>query len=714
MIDVAYSVADSSTERLEGLIAGLDDRRGVVLSSGIEYPGRYNRFDMGFIDPPLVVETVGDDITLTALNERGSVPLAGFRAALLELPFISLLEDGAGRAVLHVTRESGVEFSEEERTKRPSLFSVLRALRDALPSDVPQLGLYGSFGYDLIRQIEDLPLPAHQAQDAARELVLYLADRILVIDRQRDTAVEYAYEFSFGGASTEGIAPTPVVDPFVAAPADAAPSRDHAEGEYAALVEEAKAYFARGDLFEVVPSQVFSRPVRRAPSTIFDHLRLHNPAPYGAFMNLGGNEFLVAISPEMYVRVGGTLVETCPISGTVARGKDPLEDADQILTLLSSDKDRSELTMCTDVDRNDKSRICDPDTVRIIGRRQIELYSRVIHTVDHVVGTLREGFDGLDAFASHMWAVTVTGAPKLWAMRFIDEHERTRRRWYGGAMGVLYANGDINTGLTLRTMQLRDGYAHVRAGGTLLNDSTPADEERETELKASALLDALEPATAAADQGPGPAKRPSRVLLFDHEDSFVHTLSGYFRSTGASVHTVRVPQGGLGAEVERIVADFDPDLVVLSPGPGSPQSFDTAGTIKQLLAAEVPIFGVCLGHQALGEFFGARLGQLDDPLHGKERLTRVVGGGFLDDVPTEFTAGRYHSLYVDAASLPEELLLVATDDDGVTMAMQHGTRPIWSVQFHPESIMTRKGGAGHAIVSAVVDRALAASAARRA
>ena len=152
-------------------------------------------------------------------------------------------------------------------------------------------------------------------------------------------------------------------------------------------------------------------------------------------MNLGEAEYLVGASPEMYVRVDGDRVETCPISGTIARGRDPIGDAAQIVALLTSAKDESELTMCTDVDRNDKSRICVPGSVRVIGRRQIEMYSRLIHTVDHVEGRLRPGFDALDAFLAHAWAVTVTGAPKAWAMQFIEDHERSPRAWYGGAVG---------------------------------------------------------------------------------------------------------------------------------------------------------------------------------------------------------------------------------------------------------------------------------------
>ena len=133
----------------------------------------------------------------------------------------------------------------------------------------------------------------------------------------------------------------------------------------------------------------------------------------------------------MFVRVEERRIETCPISGTIRRGRDPIEDSEQILTLLNSKKDESELTMCSDVDRNDKSRVCEPGSVKVIGRRQIEMYSRLIHTVDHIEGRLRADMDAFDGFLSHAWAVTVTGAPKRWAMRFIEEHEKSPRAWYG-------------------------------------------------------------------------------------------------------------------------------------------------------------------------------------------------------------------------------------------------------------------------------------------
>src|SRR3954463_1957404 len=520
--------------------------------------------------------------------------------------------------------------------------------------------------------------------DEQRDLGLYLPDELLVVDHMRQQAAIHRYDFEVNGRSTAGLPRATVEAPYrpeIIGPLP--PESDHAPGEYAALVRRAKEAFVRGDLFEVVVGQLFSTPCPDLPSTVFHRLRQANPAPYGALINLGEGEFLVSASPEMYVRVEGRRIETCPISGTIARGRDPLEDADRILELLNSKKDESELTMCTDVDRNDKSRVCVPGSVRVIGRRQIEMYSRLIHTVDHVEGELAPEFDALDGFLSHAWAVTVTGAPKLWAIRFVENEEKSARRWYGGAIGRVTFDGNMNTGLTLRTIRMQDGVAEIRAGATLLYDSDPEAEEAETRLKASALLSAIRGDAEKRQAGGARVAATARrqVLLIDHEDSFVHTLAGYVRTTGAECITLRHDFARA-----RLREGMRPDLVLLSPGPGRPDDFAMRETLDLLLRRNIPIFGVCLGLQGIVEYFGGSLGVLGVPMHGKPAPGRRPPRRLLQSLPERFTVGRYHSLYAERASLPAVLAVAAeTEEDRIIMAVEHQRLPVAAVQFHPES-----------------------------
>jgi anthranilate synthase len=303
--------------------------------------------------------------------------------------------------------------------------------------------------------------------------------------------------------------------------------------------------------------------------------------------------------------------------------------------------------------------------------------------------------------------VTVTGAPKRWAMQFIEDHERSPRAWYGGAIGFVGFDGSLNTGLTLRTVRIRDGVAQVRAGATLLFDSDPDAEEAETRLKASALLDAIKRPDAAATASPADARQPGkgrRVLFVDHEDSFVHTLAGYFRETGAEVATLRAPLARARLGAERF------DLVVLSPGPGTPADFDVADTVRIARRLGVPVFGVCLGLQGIVEHFGGRLAQLDVPMHGKASEIARRGGRLLDGVPASFVAGRYHSLVADRAHLPAELAVTAETGDGTVMAVEHRSEPIAAVQFHPESILSLGGDVGRRIIANAVTRLCTASA----
>ncbi|NBN78239.1 anthranilate synthase component I [Microvirga tunisiensis] len=679
----------------------LDAERGAVLSSSYEYPGRYTRWDMALVNPPLVLEAADRSISIRALNARGRILMPAVTRVLKAHADVASLTESDGRIDLVVKTPDG-PFREEDRSRQPSTFSVVRALKELFACDDDQLGLYGAFGYDLAFQFEPIELKLKRPDDQ-RDVVLFLPDEILIVDHHAKRAYVLEYDFEVDGQTTRGLPRDGEKQHYQ--PANEDPGRgDHEPGEYAKIVDRAKEYFKRGDLFETVPGQTFYEPCANPPSAVSRRLQQINPSPYSFFFNLGNREYLVGASPEMYVRVtGGRRVETCPISGTIRRGKNAIEDEAQIRKLLNSAKDEAELTMCSDVDRNDKSRVCVPGSVKVIGRRQIEMYSRLIHTVDHIEGILREDMDALDAFLSHAWAVTVTGAPKRWAMEFIEANEKSPRAWYGGAIGAVLFNGDMNTGLTLRTVRIKDGVAQIRAGATLLYDSVPEEEEAETELKAEAMRAAVREAGLAVKAAETvKAEKPGKglkILLVDHEDSFVHTLANYFRQTGADVVTYRTPVA------DHVFHDVNPDLVVLSPGPGSPKDFDCASTIGRARARALPIFGVCLGLQALAEGLGGELGQLDVPMHGKPSPVSILGNSLLfAGLKSPVIVGRYHSLYAKKDKLPKEFRITAETEDGVIMAIEHELEPIAAVQFHPESIMSLDQDGGHKIIENVVTR----------
>lgn len=674
----------------------LNAERGAVFSSNYEYPGRYSRWDTAVVNPPLVLTTKDRHVRLEALNARGEILMPLFDTTLSALPDALHYQCDA-KTISFDMRLTQERFAEEDRSRQPSVFSALRALIAVLACDDGEFGFYGAFGYDLAYQFEDIERRLARPDDQ-RDMVLYLVDEVLTVDHYARRSQILRYEFSWADKSTEGLPRTGQYEAFQSRGSNVRRG-DHEPGEYAKLVERAKAYFKRGDLFEVVPGQIFYQPCAAPPAQISQKLQSINPSPYGFLINLGAQEYLVGASPEMYVKVtGGKRVETCPISGTIRRGKNPIEDAVQIRTLLNSEKDEAELTMCSDVDRNDKSRVCEPGSVRVIGRRQIEMYSKLIHTVDHIEGVLRAGMDALDAFLSHTWAVTVTGAPKRWAMDFIEQNEKSPRAWYGGAVGMIPFNGDLNTGLTLRTIRIKDGVAQIRAGATLLFDSDPEAEEAETELKAAAMIAAVREAgqtardaAAVADVQVGAGRK---VLFVDHQDSFVHTLANYVRQTGAEVETIRAPL--TQADLHRA----KPDLVFLSPGPGAPTDFECATSIRLALEHKLPIFGVCLGLQALTEAFGGKLKQLDIPMHGKPSLVIHQGKGPLfAGLPPEIVVGRYHSLVADPDYLPSDFAVTAETQDHVIMAIEHKSLPIAAVQFHPESIMSLGEEAGHKIIA---------------
>jgi anthranilate synthase len=672
---------------LKALLRDLDRHRGIYLSSGYEYPGRYSRWDIAATRPPLEIVSCDRLVEFRALNARGEKIVEIVQPVLAGNPHWDEFSTES-RLLRGRLKPLPALFPEEERSKQPSAFSVLRSLIEEFRGEEDsRLGLVGAFGYDLLFQFE--PIEKKLPRDGHKDLHLFLCDDIWFMDRKKEQIERFQYDFARLEISTSGM-------PRDGEPVPRPPKRkpgpitsDHAPEEYMAKVDVVREGMARGDYYEVVLRQTFQTPYSGKASDLFTRVQQASPSPYEFFLQFG-EEQLVGASPEMFVRVEGQRVETCPISGTAQRTGDPLRDADNIRELLKSTKEESELTMCTDVDRNDKSRVCEPGTVKVIGRRLIESYAGVFHTVDHVEGILAEGFDALDAFLSHMWAVTVIGAPKKAAAQTVENFENNARGWYGGAIGMITLNGDINTGILIRTTYLRDGMARYPVGATLLYDSVPAMEERETRLKATGFFRTLGAAEAAPPvaverEQPGAG---AKLLLVDNDDCFIHTLANYARQTGAEVVTYRA---GFPPDLISRVA---PGLILISPGPGRPADFGVPNLVKTAVRLGVPVFGVCLGLQGIVEAFGGELGVLDYPMHGKPSTVRHRGIGVFEGLPLEFLVGRYHSLFARRETLPACLEITAETEDGVIMGVRHKELPIEAVQFHPESILTAEDDHG--------------------
>lgn len=681
---------------LRPLLKRLDTQRGIYLSSGYEYPERYSRWDIASVCPPLEIVAWGRKVEIRALNERGRALARILRPVLEPHPHWDEVE----------FNDAGIEgrlkplpklFPEEERSKQPSVFSILRTLIQEFGHEYSsRLGLIGAFGYDLLFQFD--PIEFKLPREGTKDLHLFLCDDIHFMDRKKEQIERYQFDFSRGGVTTEGLARTGEKLKRRARRGGVSDVRcDHTPREYMAKVEIVREGMRQGDYYEVVLRQTFSSPYSEPASTLFERIQLASPSPY-EFLLQFGEEQLVGASPEMFVRVEGSRVETCPISGTARRTGDPLRDADNIRELLNSAKEESELTMCSDVDRNDKSRVCVPGSVQVIGRRLIERYAGVFHTVDHVEGVLAPGFDSLDAFLTHMWAVTVIGAPKKAAAQAIENLEKDARGWYGGALGMLALNGDINTGILIRTVHLKDGMARYSAGATLLYDSVPENEEQETRLKATGFFRALAPAAPPLREREAPAAAGSgvRMMLVDNDDCFIHTLANYARQTGAEVVTYRA-----GFPLT-LIEQVEPNVILISPGPGRPSDFGVPDLVRHAARLGVPVFGVCLGLQGVVEAFGGELGVLDYPMHGKPSVVAHRNIGIFEGLPPRFKVGRYHSLFARRDKFPAVLEVTAETEDGVIMGVRHRELPIEAVQFHPESMLSMDESCGLRLIENVV------------
>ncbi len=374
-------------------------------------------------------------------------------------------------------------------------------------------GAVGFFGYDCVRAIEPLGNPNPDVLGLP-DLGLMLSDVLVAFDHLRHTVtiLANAYVDEDGGAeraharASAAIAevrerlaaplPRPSAAPVPRGVPDFAPNMPRADFEQ--MVERIVEYVHAGDAFQVVPSQRWSARVPVEPFSVYRGLRAVNPSPYMYFLDFEDFQ-IVGASPEPLVTVSGGRVSTRPIAGTRPRGASPEEDLRIAEELLADEKERAEHVMLVDLGRNDLGRVCEYGSITVDRFMAVETYSHVMHIVSNVSGTLRESVTAMDALRSVLPAGTLSGAPKVRAMQIIDELEPVKRGGYGGAIGYLSYTGDLDTCIHIRTVVVKDGRAHVQAGGGTVADAQPDYEFRESEAKARAVLGAIELASRQVD-----------------------------------------------------------------------------------------------------------------------------------------------------------------------------------------------------------------------
>jgi len=265
--------------------------------------------------------------------------------------------------------------------------------------------------------------------------------------------------------------------------------------QYEAMVRRIREYIIAGDCIQVVPSQRLSRPISAHPFDIYRALRTINPSPYMYYLHLG-DFYIVGASPELLVRVEDGMVDYRPLAGTKRRGRDEAEDRALEEELKNDEKEQAEHIMLVDLGRNDVGRVCEPGTVRVPDQMYVVRYSHVMHLESHVQGKLRPELSPIEALRVCLPAGTLAGAPKVRAMQIIAELEPDIRGPYGGAVGYISFSGNLDTAIAIRTIVIKDGVAHVQAGGGVVYDSVPEQEYQESLNKARAPLKAIEEAEA--------------------------------------------------------------------------------------------------------------------------------------------------------------------------------------------------------------------------
>tara|TARA_B100001741_G_C16523745_1_gene586036 strand:- start:60 stop:1517 length:1458 start_codon:yes stop_codon:yes gene_type:complete len=386
------------------------------------------------------------------------------------------------------------------------LNELLKDFKVKSSGDMPTMSsmLVGYFSYDIIRLVEKISDKCKNDIDIPdirlirpRNLVIYdnLKKKIFFIKNifKDENIVNYELEYQLiknTFAELEHFGKIKLPENFHKVKRKIKVRSNLSKSKFKKIVNKAKNYIKKGDIFQVVLSQRFEAKVDKPSLEIYNTLRLLNPSPFMFYFNF--NDFqILGSSPEILVRLLNNEVTIRPIAGTRPRGKNKLQDKKLTAELLRDPKEIAEHLMLLDLGRNDVGKVSEINSVKVTEKFKVEKYSHVMHIVSNVKGKLRKKFSLFETFLAGFPAGTVSGAPKIRAMEIIDELENSKRKLYAGGIGYFTSNQDFDTCIALRTALIKDKKIYVQAGAGIVADSNPNNEYNETVNKAKALLKAI-------------------------------------------------------------------------------------------------------------------------------------------------------------------------------------------------------------------------------
>ncbi|MFH1883000.1 MAG: anthranilate synthase component 1 [Planctomycetota bacterium] len=478
-----------------------------------EYLAGSGALSFGTAKPALYLTGTGSDFTVKALSNTGRRILNYLSEKKERFAFCESVEFGP-EAIVGRIKQTEEVVDEQTRLTSINQMDVLRAVAFAFSLAVKPFrvtcGLLGALSYDFIDQFEKLPASETDLLGNP-DYELYFADNIFLMDHEhgkgyvivncivtngdREVAIAEAqncFDYYFNIARFDA----PKGQRYVGSLPSA--STDTEQPEYEKMVSSAKQHIIDGNILQVVLSRTLTEPCPDEPLDVYKRLRELNPSPYMFYLNTP-NTILMGSSPELSLRVSGTEirnVEIRPIAGTKPRGRvGKTIDADTDFRYEAELKlDRKELTehiMLVDLARNDIAHVAEPGSRLVTELLTVEKYESVQHLVSNVKGTLAKNLDALSAYLATMNMGTLTGAPKIEAMKLIRLLEKTKRGYYGGAVCYLTVDGQFDSCITIRSLQVRDHTAYIRVGAGIVHDSVPKTEFEETEHKARSCLRAI-------------------------------------------------------------------------------------------------------------------------------------------------------------------------------------------------------------------------------